>query len=109
MAHALAGAFQQAGRIVECRPVEEADIHMGAESVEVCGRPHLPHRRWDGRHAEVRVRPLPARRSRPRRQSRRPPQIAERAQKTVGRRGVGIDQAVQAKAVFQRQHDGGGP
>ena len=33
--HAFAGAFQKGGRIVEHRPVEEADIHMNAEGVDV--------------------------------------------------------------------------
>ena len=36
-------------------------------------------------------------------------QIADGAQKTVGRRGLRIDQAVQAKAVLQRQKDRAGP
>jgi len=36
--HALAGAFEKAGRVVERRPVEEADIHMGAEGVYVAKR-----------------------------------------------------------------------
>ena len=43
------------------------------------------------------------------RNSHRPLQIADRAQKAVGRRGLRIDQAVQAKAVFQRQQDRAGP
>ena len=38
MPHALAGTFQKVGRIVERRPVEEADIHMGAEGVYVAKR-----------------------------------------------------------------------
>src|SRR5665213_4266714 len=33
--HALAGAVQKAGRIVERRPEEEAHIHMRAEGVDV--------------------------------------------------------------------------
>src|ERR1700722_1680092 len=37
-AHALTGAFEKAGRVVERRPVEEADIHMGAEGVYVAKR-----------------------------------------------------------------------
>jgi hypothetical protein len=35
VSHALAGAFQQAGWVVERRPVEEADIHMSTEGVDV--------------------------------------------------------------------------
>ena len=35
MPHAFAGAFQKAGRVVERRPVEEADIHMSAEGVDI--------------------------------------------------------------------------
>ena len=35
MPHAFAGAFQKAGRVVERRPVEEADIHMSTEGVDV--------------------------------------------------------------------------
>ena len=35
MPHAFAGAFQKAGRVVERRPVEEADIHMRTEGVDV--------------------------------------------------------------------------
>ena len=38
MPHAFAGAFQKAGRVVERRPVEEADIHMGAEGVDTAER-----------------------------------------------------------------------
>jgi hypothetical protein len=44
-----------------------------------------------------------------RRNSDRPLQIGDRAQKTVGWRGLRIDQAVQAEAVFQCEHDRGGP
>jgi len=33
--HAFAGAFQKASRVVEHRPVEEADIYMNAEGVDV--------------------------------------------------------------------------
>ncbi len=44
-----------------------------------------------------------------RRNAHRLLQIADRAQETVGRRGLRIDQAVQAKAVLQRQHDRAGP
>src|ERR1700722_18785095 len=33
--HASASALQEAGRIVEHRPVEEADIHMGTEGIDV--------------------------------------------------------------------------
>jgi hypothetical protein len=36
--HAFAGASQKAGRIVERRPVEEADIHMSTEGVDVAKR-----------------------------------------------------------------------
>src|SRR4051794_31722209 len=42
-------------------------------------------------------------------QSRPAPQIRDRAEKAVGRRRLRIDQAMQTKAVFQRQHDGGHP
>ena len=35
MPHTFAGAFQKAGRVVERRPVEEADIHMRTEGVDV--------------------------------------------------------------------------
>ncbi len=35
MPHAFAGAFQKAGRVIERRPVEEADIHMSTEGVDV--------------------------------------------------------------------------
>lgn len=38
MPHAFAGAFQQTGRVVQRRTVEEADIHMGAEGVDVIKR-----------------------------------------------------------------------
>ena len=44
MPHAFAGAFQEAGRIVERRPVEEADIHMSTERVDVPKR-RIPHTR----------------------------------------------------------------
>jgi hypothetical protein len=33
--HAFAGAFQEAGRVVKHRPVEEADIHVRPEGVDV--------------------------------------------------------------------------
>jgi hypothetical protein len=33
--HALSGAFKKAGGVVEICPEEEADIHMGAEGVDV--------------------------------------------------------------------------
>lgn len=33
--HAFAISFQKAGWVVERRPIEEADIHMGAEGVDV--------------------------------------------------------------------------
>jgi hypothetical protein len=33
--HAFAGAFQQAGGVVERRSVEEANIHMNTESIDV--------------------------------------------------------------------------
>ena len=39
----------------------------------------------------------------------RPLQVADGAQKTVGRRGLRIDQAVQTEAVLHRQHDRAGP
>ena len=35
MPHALAGAFQKGRRVVERRPLEEADIHMSPEGVDV--------------------------------------------------------------------------
>ena len=38
MPHAFAGAFQEAGRVIECGAVEEADIHMGAEGIHVAKR-----------------------------------------------------------------------
>ncbi|SEC48202.1 hypothetical protein SAMN05519104_1463 [Rhizobiales bacterium GAS188] len=42
--HAFAGAFEEAGRVVEHRPVEEADIHMNAEGVDV-GKRRISHTR----------------------------------------------------------------
>ena len=33
--HAFADAFQETGRVIKRRPVEEADIHMGTESVDI--------------------------------------------------------------------------
>jgi hypothetical protein len=33
--HAFAGSLQKTGRVVERRPVEEADIHMSTEGVDV--------------------------------------------------------------------------
>ena len=44
-----------------------------------------------------------------RRLTERPLQIADGAQEAVGRRGLAINQAVQAKAVLERQHDGADP
>ncbi len=38
MAHAFAGAFEEAGRVVEPRAVEEADIRMRAEGVDIAKR-----------------------------------------------------------------------
>lgn len=38
MPHAFAGSLQKAGRIVERRPVEEADIHMSTEGIDVAER-----------------------------------------------------------------------
>ncbi len=38
MAHALAGAFEKLGRILESRAVEKADVHMSAEGVDVAKR-----------------------------------------------------------------------
>jgi len=35
MPHVLAGAFQNAGPVVERRAVEEADVHMSTEGVDV--------------------------------------------------------------------------
>ena len=35
MPHTFTGAFQKAGRVVERRPVEKADIHMSTEGVDV--------------------------------------------------------------------------
>jgi len=35
VSHAFAGAFQKACPVVECRSVEEADIHMSTEGVDV--------------------------------------------------------------------------
>src|SRR6266851_2325312 len=42
--HAFAGTFKQAGRVVERRSVEEADIHMSSEGVDVPKR-RVPHTR----------------------------------------------------------------
>lgn len=38
MPHALARALEQPGRIVERRPVEEADIHMSTERIDIAER-----------------------------------------------------------------------
>ena len=35
VSHAFAGAFQKAGPVVERRPVEEADIHVGTEGIDI--------------------------------------------------------------------------
>ncbi len=45
VSHALAGALQEAGRIVQRRPVEEADIHVSGEGVSVAERSVL-HARY---------------------------------------------------------------
>lgn len=38
MPHALAASLQKTGRVVERRPVEEADVHMRAEGVDIAER-----------------------------------------------------------------------
>jgi len=38
MPHALAGAFEKAGRVGERRPVEEANVRMRAEGVDIAER-----------------------------------------------------------------------